>query len=90
MALLRAGATAAGRSSTALIAPDPGRDQRQLHVIDAPGQRRAAHRRRLRRPGPASVHGADVSVAGNMLAGPGVLDAMLDGFARRAAPCRSA
>jgi uncharacterized Ntn-hydrolase superfamily protein len=65
----------------ALTFPDPGRDQRQLHIIDARG-RIAQH------TGPGcvewagQVRGADVSAAGNMLAGPAVVDAMLDGFAR--------
>ncbi|MBV8913856.1 MAG: DUF1028 domain-containing protein [Acetobacteraceae bacterium] len=64
----------------ALTGPDPGRDQRQLHVMDAKG-RIAQH------TGPGCVtwaghvRGAEVSAAGNMLAGPAVVDAMLDGFA---------
>ena len=65
----------------ALTGPDPGRDQRQFHVLDARG-RIAQH------TGPGCVtwaghvRGADVSVAGNMLAGPQVVQAMLDGFER--------
>lgn len=57
----------------ALAALDEGRDHRQVHVIDRDG-RVAAH------TGPAciawsgSVSGPDVSVAGNMLAGPEVVE----------------
>ena len=78
MALLRAGATAE-EVVARLVSPDPGKDQRQFHVIDAAG-RVAQH------TGPGCVawaghrHGAHISVAGNMLAGEAVLDAMLRGF----------
>ncbi len=63
----------------ALIGPDPGRAQRQFHILDASG-RIAQH------TGPdcvswaGHVRGADVSVAGNMLAGPDVVARTLDGF----------
>lgn len=79
LALLRTGQTP-DAVIAALTGPDPGREQRQLHVIDAAGT--AQH------TGPGCIawaghgRGADVSAAGNMLAGPGVVDAMLDGFAR--------
>ena len=78
MALLRAGLDAQGVVDR-LVGPDPGRAQRQLHVIDAAG-RIGQH------TGPDCVtwagqrRGINVSVAGNMLAGPGVLDAMLAGY----------
>ncbi len=55
-----------------LVTPDPGGDQRQLHILDARG-RIAQH------TGPGTVGwaghvaGQDVSVAGNMLAGPAVV-----------------
>jgi len=58
---------------SALTQADAGRDHRQLHLIDAQG-RTAAH------TGSACIAwcghraGHDYSVAGNMLAGPGVLD----------------
>ena len=84
IALLRAGATAADTVAR-LVTPDPGRDQRQLHVIDAEG-RVAQH------TGPGCIawsgqrHDTNISVAGNMLAGPAVLDAMLEGFATTAGP----
>ncbi len=63
----------------ALVGPDPGRAQRQVHILDASG-RIAQH------SGPdcvswaGHVRGADVSVAGNMLAGPEVVARTLDGF----------
>lgn len=62
-----------------LVDPDPGRDQRQFHVVDAQG-RVAQH------TGPGCVEwaghrrGDQVSVAGNMLAGAAVIDAMLHGY----------
>jgi uncharacterized Ntn-hydrolase superfamily protein len=64
-----------------LVDPDPGKLQRQLHILDAQG-RCAQH------TGPdcvawaGQVRGADVSVAGNMLAGGAVVHAMLEGFGR--------
>jgi uncharacterized Ntn-hydrolase superfamily protein len=71
--LLRAGKSAA-QAVEILVAADPGRDHRQLHVMDA-RSRVAAH------TGSACVEwcghraGEAFSVAGNMLAGAGVLDA---------------
>lgn len=82
MTLLRDG-IAADDVVTRLIAQDPGRDQRQLHVIDSAGHT-------ARHTGPGCVDwaghaaGPGVSVAGNMLAGPGVIEAMLHGFAAAA------
>jgi uncharacterized Ntn-hydrolase superfamily protein len=84
MALLRQGA-AAQDVVDRLVSPDPGRDQRQFHVIDAAG-RVAQH------TGPGCVtwagqrQGMQISVAGNMLAGPAVLDATLAGFEASAGP----
>lgn len=63
----------------ALVGPDPGRAERQCHILDASG-RIALH------TGPdcvswaGHVRGTDVSVAGNMLAGPEVVTRTLDGF----------
>jgi uncharacterized Ntn-hydrolase superfamily protein len=80
MALLRAG-EAPENVVNAMTLPDPGRDQRQLHIIDAQG-RIGQH------TGPdcvtwaGHVRGTDVSAAGNMLAGPRVVEAMLEGLAR--------
>lgn len=63
----------------ALVGPDPGRAERQFHILDASG-RIAQHSG----PGCVSwaghVRGLDVSVAGNMLAGPDVVTRTLDGF----------
>ncbi len=62
-----------------MLAGDPGVDQRQVHIIDARG-RIAQH------TGPncvtwaGQVSGVDVSVCGNMLAGPEVVAATRDGF----------
>ena len=77
----------AGDAPEAIIAdlldPDPGRGQRQFHLMDRTG-------RSARHTGPDCVDwaghlgGHDVSVAGNMLAGPAVPEAMLEGFARSA------
>ncbi len=78
---------AEGRSADEVVAiltaADPGREVRQLHVIDRDG-RTAAH------TGGECVewcgHGADegVSVAGNMLAGAAVIEATLETFRTRA------
>ena len=63
----------------ALTGPDPGVAQRQFHILDAVG-RIAQH------TGPdcvmwaGHVRGMDVSVAGNMLAGPAVVERTLDAF----------
>ena len=63
-----------------LLRGDPGLDQRQCHILDACG-RIAQH------TGPncvawaGIVQGVNISVAGNMLAGPDVVQATLDGFA---------
>jgi uncharacterized Ntn-hydrolase superfamily protein len=78
MQMLRDGA-AAEAVVRGLVDPDPGRAQRQFHVIDAAG-RVAQH------TGPGCVEwaghaaGHAVSVAGNMLAGPEVVAATLAGF----------
>lgn len=55
-----------------LIAPDAGRDHRQLHVMGADG-RFAAHTGAECVPWCGHWTGDDMSVAGNMLAGPGVV-----------------
>ena len=63
-----------------IVAGDPGSDQRQVHVMDAAG-RIAAH------TGAACIHwcgdlvGKGCSLAGNMLAGPGVLAATAERYA---------
>jgi uncharacterized Ntn-hydrolase superfamily protein len=55
-----------------LIAPDAGREHRQVHVMDA-GGRFAAHTGAECVPWCGHWTGDDLSVAGNMLAGPGVV-----------------
>ena len=69
----------------ALTDADAGAEQRQFHILDAQG-RIAQH------TGPGciawagSVRGTDVSVAGNMLAGPEVVARTLDAFAAATGP----
>ena len=63
-----------------LIAADDGRDQRQLHVVDARG-RIAAHTGAACIDWCGHVAGDEFSIAGNMLAGPQVLDATAAAFA---------
>ncbi|MEN3289905.1 MAG: hypothetical protein V7634_4205, partial [Bradyrhizobium sp.] len=56
-----------------LISADPGRESRQLHILDING-RIAAHTGRNCIDWCGHISSEDVSVAGNMLAGPQVLD----------------
>jgi uncharacterized Ntn-hydrolase superfamily protein len=78
MPMLRA-AEAPDAIIAALLDADAGRAHRQIHILDAAG-RIAAH------TGPecidwcGSVRGTDVSVAGNMLAGPDVVGRTLSAF----------
>ncbi len=65
--------------AAALLAADAGREHRQLHILDAQG-RIAQHTGRDCVTWCGSVRGADVSVAGNMLAGPAVVEATLSAF----------
>jgi uncharacterized Ntn-hydrolase superfamily protein len=68
-----------------LVAHDPGAPQRQFHIIDAAG-RIAQH------TGPncvawsGHVRGQDVSVAGNMLAGPQVVQSTLTAYLASSGP----
>jgi uncharacterized Ntn-hydrolase superfamily protein len=78
LALLRAGQGAAAPVST-LVAADAGRDHRQLHVMDRHGKS-AAHTGRSAVAWCGHTCGEDFSVAGNMLAGPQVLDATASGY----------
>ncbi len=79
------GGEGAEEAVAAVIAADPGAAARQLHALDAHG-RSAGH------TGPdcmgwaGHVHGVDVSVAGNLLAGPGVVEATRDAFLASAGP----
>ncbi len=63
----------------ALTAADAGRAHRQLHIIDA-GGRIAAFTGEACVTWCGSVRGIDVSVAGNMLAGPAVVEQTLAAF----------
>jgi len=80
MARLRAGEVP-DAVATALLAGDAGRETRQLHMIDAAG-RIAQHAGAACVAWCGAVRGADVSVAGNMLAGPRVVAATLAAFER--------
>ncbi|HJS37393.1 MAG TPA: DUF1028 domain-containing protein [Burkholderiales bacterium] len=62
-----------------LVADDAGRDHRQVHAVDVAG-RAAAHTGSACVPWCGWRSGEGVSVAGNMLAGPQVLEAMLRTF----------
>lgn len=66
-----------------LTAPDPGAPQRQLHLMDREGNA-AAHTGADCVDWAGHVAGAGVSVAGNMLAGPGVVAATRDAWLDRA------
>ncbi len=63
----------------ALVGEDPGRARRQFHILDASG-RIAQHTGEGCVSWAGHVRGVDVSVAGNMLAGPDVVARTLDGF----------
>lgn len=65
--------------AAALLAADAGRENRQLHILDAKG-RIAQHTGRDCVAWCGSVRGTDVSVAGNMLAGAAVVEATLSAF----------
>jgi len=65
--------------AAALLAEDAGRTHRQLHIIDAAG-RIAQHTGADCVAWCGSVRGADVSVAGNMLADPTVVERTMAAF----------
>jgi uncharacterized Ntn-hydrolase superfamily protein len=72
-----------GRTAEEIVAiltgGDPGRSHRQLHVVDRDGGS-ARWTGEDCVPWCGSVHAENVSVAGNMLAGPEVVQATLDAF----------
>jgi uncharacterized Ntn-hydrolase superfamily protein len=80
MARLRAGEPPEAIAA-ALLAEDAGRDHRQLHMLDAKG-RIAQHTGKDCVAWCGAVRGADVSVAGNMLAGPAVVERTRTAFQR--------
>ena len=82
LARLRGGEAPAA-ALAALIAADAGREHRQLHILAADG-RMAHHTGAACLPWCGQVAAEGVSVAGNMLAGPTVIEATLDTFKRRA------
>jgi uncharacterized Ntn-hydrolase superfamily protein len=65
-----------------MVAGDDGADQRQLHMMDWQG-RTAAHTGKACVEWCGHLHEPDVSVAGNMLAGPAVVTDTLDTFKTR-------
>ena len=69
----------------ALLAGDDGRAVRQLHMIDAAG-RMGQHTGAGCVGWCGHIAGAEVTVAGNMLAGAAVLDSTLDAYARTPGP----
>jgi len=77
--LLRAGKSPDEIIKT-LTASDDGRDQRQVHVMDASG-RIAAHTGKACVDWCGHTRGEGFSVAGNMLAGPGVVEETARTFA---------
>lgn len=79
MARLRTGA-APDEVIGALVGPDPGASQRQVHIVDAQG-RTGQHTGTDCVGWAGMVRGHRVSVAGNMLAGPAVVEQTLSGFA---------
>lgn len=78
MARLRAG-EAPEAVRDALLAGDAGREHRQLHILGADG-RMAQHTGAECIPWCGQVAAPDVSVAGNMLAGPRVVEATLEAW----------
>jgi uncharacterized Ntn-hydrolase superfamily protein len=76
--LLAGGASAAGAVAE-LCASDAGRDHRQVHVVDARGSV-AAHTGAACLPWSGHRTADGVSVAGNLLAGPDVVEATLAAY----------
>jgi uncharacterized Ntn-hydrolase superfamily protein len=64
-----------------LVGPDAGRDHRQMHMVDAQG-RAAAHTGAACIDWAGHVAGEQFSVAGNMLAGPRVIEETAAAYAR--------
>ena len=73
----------AERVVDALVAADPGRDVRQIHLIGAAGPA-AAYTGAMCIDWCGHVAADDFSVAGNMLAGPRVVDDTADAYRRNA------
>jgi len=84
MPRLRAGETADAVLAS-LVGPDPGAAQRQFHIIDAAG-RIAQHTGADCVSWSGHVRGQDVSVAGNMLAGPQVVQQTMAAYLASSGP----
>ncbi len=84
MPMLRAG-QAPDAIIGAVLAADAGRAHRQIHILDATG-RIAAHTGAHCVTWCGSVRGVDVSVAGNMLAGPAVVEHTMAAFSAATGP----
>lgn len=84
MTRLRAGEAPKDVLAT-LVAGDAGRAHRQLHILDAKG-RMAQHTGAECISWCGMLSGADVSLAGNMLAGPAVLERTLAAFEAASGP----
>jgi uncharacterized Ntn-hydrolase superfamily protein len=84
MARLRTG-EAPDAVAADLLGADAGREHRQLHILDAAG-RITQHTGAGCVTWCGSVRGANVSVAGNMLAGPAVVEATLAAYQRASGP----
>jgi uncharacterized Ntn-hydrolase superfamily protein len=69
---------------SAVTAADPGRDHRQVHAMDAQG-RIAAHTGKDCIGWRGHIAEANISVAGNMLAGPKVIEATAESYDRNTA-----
>ena len=80
LALLAQG-IAPAEALKSLTGPDSGRDQRQVHLVDAHG-RAVAHTGSACVDWAGHVTGDGFSAAGNMLAGPQVIDATAAAYAR--------
>jgi uncharacterized Ntn-hydrolase superfamily protein len=70
---------------TSLVTPDAGADQRQFHIVDGAG-RIAQHSGAHCVNWAGHVSAANVSVAGNMLVGPQVVQATLDAYLTATGP----
>lgn len=75
------GGSSASEAVTAVVAPDPGREWRQLTALDLNGGT-AAWTGDCNNDWRGDLHFGTGVVAGNILTGPQVLQAMVDGFQR--------
>ena len=78
--LLAGGALRPGGARPPRRADDPGRDQRQVGIVDAAGGIGDVHRARAASTGRAGAPAPCYAAQGNILAGPQVVDALADTF----------